>query len=1212
MTPTQIILINWGILESGNYPLGSFTMLKGETGIGKTTLQDAVQLIMTANLNNVARYNAAQEDASATRTRSARRTPEEYALGAEEGAYARPESSISYVALHFESSEQDAEKSPKRQFTAIAAIQASMNEQSARRRAARLDHLAFALIDAADVPIDTFLSDQRNVVPIERLQNHLKQSFPGHVHYFNADQGGKHEYLTRLHARLCGVESMSQYDALEASKAWAKSIAYRKIENVNDVVRNEVLEEKPIREQLDQVAKALANLSEVTQEAGRLAKNKGFLESVVVQGESVQKNFFNFLALQYADPLGALESILEKERKAKQAFEAGNRRVAELEAEEIKADADEEHRKGELTALAIARSQIPGAAEKDRLKDAADVARKEFAGARQSLVTLLKTHEAIAALAQWVQTHKSTSVPLRKASDAVGRTLQSLRKLPPKTILDQVQEEAFKAKPSAGSIGALKTDVQVLEHAGANLVQALVGAEGFQAVALGLVGEMKNDVARLDREVGEVRRRLTKVEEGGSDYPVHVASMYDMLRRELPQSSPKVLCDLIEPIAGSQWMNAIEGFIGAARFNFVVDRGHELAATERLRVHKARSNVRIIQGQRVLAKGASAEVARDSIINELNVAHPVAEAFLRLNYGRARKLKERSQVSEEVVGTTIEGLACSGNTQYACNLPNEELVFGQEAKRDAAARLRDELREKASQAELLRSEIQWIQAVQGRLANMKTVEGGAAFIDAMLSALAAEASAQERLASLDIRALTEIEARIKAKEAQLNELAKNARGITKALSDEKAKLDNIQRELADLAHKSDETQPRLSQAKKIIAMACEVDASLDTAEIEARAEEEAKRMQSEQGERLLRGSIGNYTQARGRFEGELRSYNEAVIGRQAETVRYVSEVVDSADYAALVTSYAAVLASLNTARAILKRYKEIEIETNQAKLEEARASFNSTFVTSLCLTVKGHVDEGLQHIQRLNERLSRTHFADDWFEVIQEPAKAFWSYYELFNAVSALGEVLEKEDLFATERLDEKHRETLESLSRLLQSKGADEAQRELALISDYRQYRNYDVLRHTRSKRAIPISEWGRRGSGGQLETAGYVLRLTVLTNKLKHFDKRKSHLRFLILDEAFQNMDEERTRAMIRFIRDHLKLQLVLAMPLPKVNQFLDEFDCELAFSKKSADNGEIDYVTEVDVRMLDRKNFAHAWDERRSSVTKAALKVAETSVG
>jgi hypothetical protein len=89
----KLIALNWGHIESREYPLAGLTLLTGGSGSGKTTTADAIQTVLTAARANVFAYNPGQDETT-QRGRGGKqvRTLESYFLGAEEGGiYMRPQ-----------------------------------------------------------------------------------------------------------------------------------------------------------------------------------------------------------------------------------------------------------------------------------------------------------------------------------------------------------------------------------------------------------------------------------------------------------------------------------------------------------------------------------------------------------------------------------------------------------------------------------------------------------------------------------------------------------------------------------------------------------------------------------------------------------------------------------------------------------------------------------------------------------------------------------------------------------------------------------------------------------------------------------------------------------------------------------------------------------------------------------------------------------------
>ena len=44
----RLVFVNWGHMASGTYEMGNLTLLTGPTGAGKSTMLDAMQVVLTA------------------------------------------------------------------------------------------------------------------------------------------------------------------------------------------------------------------------------------------------------------------------------------------------------------------------------------------------------------------------------------------------------------------------------------------------------------------------------------------------------------------------------------------------------------------------------------------------------------------------------------------------------------------------------------------------------------------------------------------------------------------------------------------------------------------------------------------------------------------------------------------------------------------------------------------------------------------------------------------------------------------------------------------------------------------------------------------------------------------------------------------------------------------------------------------------------------
>jgi cell division septum initiation protein DivIVA len=281
----------------------------------------------------------------------------------------------------------------------------------------------------------------------------------------------------------------------------------------------------------------------------------------------------------------------------------------------------------------------------------------------------------------------------------------------------------------------------------------------------------------------------------------------------------------------------------------------------------------------------------------------------------------------------------------------------------------------------------------------------------------------------------------------------------------------------------------------------------------------------------------------------------------------------------------------------------IGLYLNRHEVEKAERSFHDVFTKQFCVEIKTKVDDGVRTLRQLNAELQHLKFGTDRFSIDWskwEPE--FEEYYGFFKAVAELADSPHTIDLFGETELSAKHVQVRDRLVALLLDKDQERASRELLRIADYRNYRRYEIWNESDSGGRIALSTWGT-GSGGQLETPAYIVRAAVVTNRMKLFDKGAS-LRLLVSDESFSKMDETRARAVLRYLRDNLDLQVVSAMPTRNAGALRPEFDREYSFSRVSVDgNGELDFILEPDDRIFRKDRMRDLWEAQRAQAREQA---------
>ena len=282
----------------------------------------------------------------------------------------------------------------------------------------------------------------------------------------------------------------------------------------------------------------------------------------------------------------------------------------------------------------------------------------------------------------------------------------------------------------------------------------------------------------------------------------------------------------------------------------------------------------------------------------------------------------------------------------------------------------------------------------------------------------------------------------------------------------------------------------------------------------------------------------------------------------------------------------------------MRRQRSIGLAENLARLQQAETSFNAVFTTSFCFKVRDEVRQGASTLQKLNRHLKDIQFGTDNYQLEWAWVPRLQKVFEFFEAMEGLVDTFEKDQgsIFDSARLSDEHRATAGEIRRLLLANDQGASERALKEMADYRNYRRYDIIRHSPVGQT-KLSTWGT-GSGGELETPFYVIRSAVLAHALGHFgrDRRGAPaLRLMLSDEAFSKMDESRSRSVLQFLSKTLGLQLVVAMPTSKSGAVKPEFDKEFTFSKVLASREGTDlFISEVQEKTLQREPMARLWAE------------------
>ena len=1197
----SLILVNWGSLRPGEYPMGNMTLLTGPTGSGKSTLLDALQTGMTAAYQNVFNYNPGQDETTqSARNGKTKRTLWSYIVGAEDNLFARPDGAHGYVALVFKPSEGETGNG----FTALVAAAARV-DGSGERRQAVAERLALLIIDDAALAFDDLvtLDDQGSmlIVSVEKVEAHLKAIYPK----VNNFRDAKREYLCQLYGRFRGQKTVSFPEAEAAAKAWSQSIAHKPIGSVDELVKTQILEHDPqqLSQRISQISDLMRQIHNLRQEGERLRDNVARLEglgaSITDATDAYQK------AVQY-QVLAASRALKEDERSIETAKLALVELKEKIQAETDTAGAAEVDRQSVFDSLVTIEAKLSGipAANQKAILD------KQLEAAQQSVST------AIAELAQaltHVETLKTTATQLialpipptfREIHAVVTAVAQHLAKISAYPVAEwklRLLELGQKGNlAETGSVMAVVRDLENIGNRFDGLFQALAGtSDSLTSAVNGQLGALRSalEVATAREEATAARKQ--NLAEGGADYPRPVKVARDLFISDLPGVKVQVLCDLVEPVS-EEWQAAIEGYMGKARFNFVVAPENEARAVEFVRQrHLA---VSVIQGSLCLKNAKPERVANDSIIHELITEHPIAKAYLVEQFGNVVKVNSLEELRYTSRGVMKDGKAAGSRAMY--NAGADYLVFGKAQQEQARLRAADEHAQAERELNTLTTQRQGLIALLGLAKGV------------VLPSFASTQTAERAVGELELgwNALKLLDlTQVDELEGQKKLLTTQAAGFSDTIKRANQKIGEYcsalatQQQLVNLKEGAlPARRQRLTEELLNLKKMCEMNAGLSYVEMERQVTE---LLESGGAPLNLQESIQGLLLKAGSFTSDVREevgvYNQSA--RSDERLEFPYGDHRESNFAPV---YGLLVRLHFRVREQLKIQREIGLYRNLDQLRQAEESFRDVFTKQFCYEIRNSVDTGVKTLKALNYELDKLKFGTDRFRIDWSGwVSEFEEYYKFFSAAYELAETRESGGLFDEEALSPDNCKVRDRLLALLLSDDQERALKELQRIADYRNYRRYEIWKESDSGSRVALSEWGT-GSGGQLETPAYIVRAAVVTNRLKHFDKG-TNLKLLVNDESFAKMDERRAHDVMRFIRDSLGMQLICAMPTKHAGAIKSEFTKEWCFTRTEAQgNGEVDFVSEADERELNTDRLRELWETRRTEVRLQAQLLFEAS--
>lgn len=1053
---TRVQLINWHYFENERISFNGSTLVSGENTAGKSTILDAIQLVLTTNTR---RFNVAANEKGNRNLKGYVRCK----IGNVGETYLRKNVVPANVALEFY------EEKGNRYFV-IGVHMLSPDEESpvATRwylEECRLEDLSFRVEGRAALA-EEFRVRNKKISYIEQ----------------------KNAARDRFKRRLGNLDDKF-FDIIP------KSLAFKPMDNVKEFINKFVLSEA--RVDVASLRENIETLSELEGILERSRKQQDALEEILRKyGEIEEKDrgiLINDLLLKIAgrDAVKLETEELEKDIRVKSQSVESNRELTEELGNQIRA----------LEEQILAINVDKQSNESNRL--------------------LEKARNRIEELSRSIEEKQGNERRLKGQLELLSAYLRDLERLDYRPVsrreaelLGGVTDQAAK-NPDAGQSGSTfdrKAKARVVEK-----LEAFAGKERKEieenwAV---LTAEMK----QVSEEILECQERLRNLEKRMLPYPEYASKLKALVEKEFTHrgihSNVYFLSELLE-ITDSTWNNAVEGYLHTQKFYLVVEPEHydvalEVYARNRKNIHTAG----IINSRRLPLEQ---EADRDSLAYVVKSENRYAKAYANYILGRVVRCTDVHDLEKYNIAMTPDCMLYQGYVVRHLNPRDYENPFiGQYAYRVQIENVRREIEEKTKTRSALREKSTLHNNVleSARKVNLELIKLYMYAPDQLQ-----EYRQQMTVAKAELKeaesdpTLIELNMKLEEKEKE-----RNLRALEK---------DRLVQETGRLMNQVEISRGNVAEKQKLHESLREELERLADSEGMAYKDAQEKYLQNRRS-KSARTIAENFAPQRTQLSRE----KEELVNGKGGLLSLQTHFNQT-----FALDFVTGLTSISEYREALQKLRSVEIVRYEEKLKTAKEDCEQIFRSDFLSKMKENIESARNEFRSLNKALDSIYYGDDSYRFKISFDKRKEGLYKMITSENNH----EGMNLW-TSAFEAEYREEMADLFAKLMTKD-DNGQKIVEEYTDYRSYLDYDIEIHKKDGSMQRFSDIYGEKSGSETQVPYYV----AIAASFYQLYRYGNSVRVMLLDEAFDKMDDERIQSMMDFFNG-LDLQVILATPPAKI---------------------------------------------------------------
>ncbi len=678
-------------------------------------------------------------------------------------------------------------------------------------------------------------------------------------------------------------------------------------------------------------------------------------------------------------------------------------------------------------------------------------------------------------------------------------------------------------------------------------------AKSLSNQSFNVISQFEKEEQRLNKEKAILDKNKNELEKGIQQFPQTVINLKESVKAKILEVHNKVIDVVIvaevSDIINDRWRNAVEGYLNTRRFYVIVPPEYFQTALEVYEFLNKERNLHetgIIDIEKI--KQQNPQCKKGSLAEEIKTDNEFVRLYLDSTLGFVMKCDTVHQLRQHNTAITDSCMLYNSFVVRAINSKHWKMTYiGQDAVVKGLENAKKEIDLLNTNIDLCKTMLQALNYSK-ELVYISTKD-----IDSII--LSTKNFTEKGVIETEINSLLE----------KINSIDDSAiKGIKEQITQLKAKISKVKKDNNENLKKTGEFRERVKELTERELPNWRNNLEVAEEKLSAYEKEWVIEVGSPKFERELSNRNSafelreSYSRVLPRFIAKRRESWEGVLDLRRKynidyKMGYDINILDNEFY-----------------NNILEDLSKNELPKYVVKIDDIKGKAYERFREDFLSRLEHNIQDAKRQINELNQSLKGSNFGEDTYRFIITPKQEYKRYYDMFTDTMKLTKSYDLFSLDFNNKYKKELEELFNLLTNSdTISFNSEENEKRIKMYSDYRTYIAFDLEVTNKDGDTQRLSKTMGKKSGGETQTPFYIAVLASFA-QLYRIGRANTNdtCRLIIFDEAFSKMDGERITKSVELLRE-FDFQAIISAPPDKIGDIVPLMDnniCVLRAGKKS----------------------------------------------